>query len=190
MWEDALAVPNRETWQTEYDYWSSYWGLDPLVVETVAGLRARGLPTHMSCHGHIEYGTLWPWVMLDPEASRPTELHEICHTLHRTAYSVFPQDEVAIWPFLLRPSGPIQFAPLCATPAGGAVAWWREITSLEGQERLLRRCQVEMVAFGRFLVDGRPVREHREAAEKVVEAAWADGPPPNGPQAARLLRRA
>lgn len=37
-------------------------GVDPLIVQTVTGLRAHGFQTLASCQGHIEWGTGTPWV--------------------------------------------------------------------------------------------------------------------------------
>jgi hypothetical protein len=40
----------------------SWFGIDPGVLDLVVALRTLGFPTHMSCEGHLDGGTFWPWV--------------------------------------------------------------------------------------------------------------------------------
>lgn len=174
MNEKILAVPLSITLLGELEECGGWWYLDPLVLEVVAGMRARGLSTKMSCHGHADHGTLWPWVMVEPDGDSPTALYEVSFELVRAGYPYYPDDEMVISVAPLKPGGPLYFAPSYATAGGAAVHWWRDAIPADEQERILQRGQIEMCAFGGYLADGRPVSEHRHAATRTVDAAWAD----------------
>lgn len=171
----VMRVPDRLVLDRELEECSSWWFLDRLIVPTVAGLRARGVPTTQSCHGHMTYGCHWPWVMVNLDGLDAAGMHRTGNQLVRSAYGAtdYPDDEVAIEVMMLRPDGPLYLAPGYATAGGAAIRWWRSIAREDGLERLLHRGRVEMSAFAGFLADGRPVSAHRSEAEDAVTEAEA-----------------
>lgn len=155
----ALAVPEADVLARATSEVTAWNGMDAGIIRVVAGLRARGLPTAMSCEGHSDGGTFWPWVMLDA-GGPPQELYALCYELIWDGFYAggrrFPPDEIAVHPFQMTPRGPIVFIqPGCFGPGGVGHRELASATSAVEQRRLLVRCRSEFDAFAEYLAAGR-----------------------------------
>lgn len=138
----------------------NWTGMDAGVVPLVAGLRARGLRTVMSCHGHLDHGTFWPWVMLK-EACATADPMDLLRAAHELIFAGFygggvryPDDEVAVQAYPLGVHGGVIIQPACFPPGGTGVGALREMLRPGAQQRLLERSREEFARFERFVRAG------------------------------------
>jgi hypothetical protein len=147
--------------------------MDPGIIPAVAALRACGIPTQMSCEGHDDGGTPWPWVMIhsdnaelasqwDATTGRPgrreAEPHyERCHQLLAELYDhgrSIPADEIFLTILPLGASGVLQVLPSYAGPGGAAVRLLRQLVPSSSWAVLRTRGLAEFDRLAKFVARG------------------------------------
>jgi hypothetical protein len=70
--EGTRGFPRYQTMCTQVDQMRDRLGspLDQGIRETVTYLNLLGIHTTQSCHGHLDHGCFYPWIMAESALSR------------------------------------------------------------------------------------------------------------------------
>ncbi|HEU5382246.1 MAG TPA: hypothetical protein VFV38_43080 [Ktedonobacteraceae bacterium] len=108
--------------------------IDDGIFETVVCLNMLGISTTSSCEGHLDWGTPYPWINIEPEIEQKYQLHRYLLQFYEERPIDF--ECILVWHgYKIRPQGAV-FSPL--------------LSSAE-QERKLKMYQGEMAEFTAFL---------------------------------------